>query len=145
MEERGAKFLKMFKGSKLMELDFYLDQNYRYVSLRKKSWLLMRRQIIIHSEKCPKQTSLSLSHSISECSSYVVRHGQLSLLLYLLCGLLCEQTALQKLEANASPPQVSETNIIRSGILPTSTFLYNLVSAEHFNMLNMFPFFINEL
>lgn len=59
----------------------------------------MRRQIIIHSEKCPKQTSLSLSHSISGCSSYVVRHGQLSLLLYLL---LCEQTALQKLEANVS-------------------------------------------
>ena len=62
----------------------------------------MRRQIIIHSEKCPKQTSLSLSHSISGCSSYVVRHGQLSLLLYLLCSLLCEQTALQKLEANVS-------------------------------------------
>lgn len=63
----------------------------------------MRREIIIHSEKCLKQTSLSVSNGISECSSYMVRHGQLSLLLFLLCGLLCEQTALQNLEANAAP------------------------------------------
>lgn len=44
MEERGAKFLKTFKGTKLLELDFCLNQNYQYVFLKKEKLIANKKR-----------------------------------------------------------------------------------------------------
>lgn len=47
----------------------------------------MRRQTIIHSEKYPEAKHFPVS--ALECSSYVVRHGQLSLLCFICYVVYC--------------------------------------------------------